>query len=100
MYDYFSRGFMEVKFTKKALEHLAFWKKSGNKAIQKKIQLLVEDILKSPFEGIGKPEALKYNLQGTWSRKINEEHRLVYEIMDDTVILIHSLKGHYTDLGI
>ena len=91
---------MEVKFTKKALEHLAFWKKSGNKAIQKKIQLLVEDILKSPFEGIGKPEALKYNLQGTWSRKINEEHRLVYEIMDDTVILIHSLKGHYTDLGI
>ncbi len=52
--------------------YLGFWKKSGNKAVQKKIQLLIEDIMKNPFEGIGKPEALKYNLQGTWSRKINE----------------------------
>jgi toxin YoeB len=91
---------MEVKLTKKALEHLDFWKKSGNKAIQKKIQLLIEDIMKNPFEGIGKPEALKYNLQGTWSRKINEEHRIVYEIPDEGVLLIHSLKGHYTDLDI
>ncbi|WP_281635201.1 Txe/YoeB family addiction module toxin [Flavobacterium marginilacus] len=89
---------MEVKFTKKALEHLEFWKKSGNKAIQKKIQLLIEDIKKTPFTGIGKPEALKYNLLGTWSRKINDEHRIVYEIIDDSVLLIHSLKGHYTDL--
>jgi toxin YoeB len=91
---------MEVKLTKKALEDLGFWKKSGNKAIQKKIQLLIEDIMKNPFEGIGKPEALKYNLQGTWSRKINEEHRIVYEIPDEGVLLIHSLKGHYTDLKI
>ena len=91
---------MEVKFTKKAIEHIEFWKKSGNKAIQKKIQLLIEDIIKSPFEGIGKPEALKYNLQGTWSRKINEEHRIVYEIPIDEILLIHSLKGHYTDLDI
>ncbi|WP_310560721.1 Txe/YoeB family addiction module toxin [Flavobacterium sp.] len=100
MYYYFYEGFMEVKLTKKASEHLGFWKKSGNKAIQKKIQLLIEDIMKNPFEGIGKPEALKYNLQGTWSRKINEEHRIVYEIPDEGVLLIHSLKGHYTDLDI
>lgn len=91
---------MEVKFTKKAIEHLEFWKKSGNKPIQKKIQLLIEDILKTPFKGIGKPEALKYNLLGTWSRKINEEHRIVYEIPYEGVLLIHSLKGHYTDLDI
>ncbi|MFA9187440.1 Txe/YoeB family addiction module toxin [Flavobacterium magnesitis] len=91
---------MEVKFTKKAVEHLDFWKKSGNKAIQKKIQLLIEDIMKTPFKGIGKPEALKYNLSGTWSRKINEEHRIVYEIPDEGILLIHSLKGHYTDLYI
>ena len=91
---------MEVKFTKKALEHIEFWKKSGNKAIQKKIQLLIENIMTSPFTGIGKPEALKYNLQGTWSRKINEEHRIVYEIPDEDILLIHSLKGHYTDLDI
>ena len=91
---------MEVKFTKKAQEHIEFWKKSGNKAIQKKIQSLIEDIIKSPFTGIGKPEALKYNLQGTWSRKINDEHRIVYEIPDEDILLIHSLKGHYTDLDI
>lgn len=91
---------MEVKFTKKALEHIDFWKKSGNKGIQKKIQLLIEDIMKTPFTGIGKPEALKYELQGCWSRKINDEHRIVYEIPDDGVLLIYSLKGHYTDLNI
>ncbi|TDE03298.1 Txe/YoeB family addiction module toxin [Flavobacterium sandaracinum] len=91
---------MEVKLTKKALEQLDFWKRSGNKAIQKKIQLLVVHILKTPFKGIGKPEALKYNLQGTWSRKINEEHRIVYEIPDEGILLVHSLKGHYTDLDI
>lgn len=91
---------MEVKLTKKALEHIEFWKKSGNKAIQKKIQLLISDIVKTPFNGIGKPEALKYNLQGTWSRKINEEHRIVYEIPDDGILLVHSLKGHYTDLEV
>ena len=89
---------MEVKFTKKALEHREFWKKSGNKAVQKKIQLLIEDIIKSPFSGIGKPEALKYNLLGTWSRKINEEHRIIYEIPENNILLIHSLKGHYTDI--
>ena len=43
---------------------------------------------------------IKYNLQGTWSRKINEEHRIVYEIPDEGVLLIYSLKGHYTDLDI
>ncbi|MGL2988557.1 Txe/YoeB family addiction module toxin [Flavobacterium sp. RSSA_27] len=90
---------MEVKYTRKALEHIEFWKKSGNKAIQKKIQLLIEDIKHNPFKGIGKPEALKYDLQGTWSRKINEEHRIVYEIPDEGILLIYSLKGHYTDLG-
>ncbi|QBN17314.1 Txe/YoeB family addiction module toxin [Flavobacterium nackdongense] len=91
---------MEVKLTKKAREHVDFWQKSGNKAVQKKIKLLIEDIKKNPFEGIGKPEALKYNLQGTWSRKINEEHRIVYEIPDEGILLIYSLKGHYTDLDI
>ena len=89
---------MEVKFTRKAVEHIEFWKKSGNKAIQKKIQLFIEDMKQNPFMGIGKPEALKYNWQGTWSRKINEEHRVVYEILDEGILLVHSLKGHYTDL--
>ncbi|WP_317045993.1 Txe/YoeB family addiction module toxin [Flavobacterium laiguense] len=53
-------------------------------------------IQETPYEGIGKPEPLKHNLSGLWSRRINLEHRLVYEILEeDSVILIHSLKGHY-----
>ena len=51
---------MEIRYTSDALKDLAFWKKSGNKAIQKRIVLLIEDIIKHPYSGIGKPEALKY----------------------------------------
>jgi len=88
---------MEVIYAPKAIEHLNYWKKSGNKAIQKKIQQLILAIQENPFEGIGKPEPLKYELSGSWSRRINEEHRIVYEIHDDGIIIleIQSLKGHY-----
>ncbi|WP_243718050.1 Txe/YoeB family addiction module toxin [Pedobacter changchengzhani] len=81
----------------KALEHLNFWRKSGNKIIQKKIEQLILAIQENPFEGIGKPEPLKYELSGSWSRRINEEHRIIYEIHDDGIVIleIQSLKGHY-----
>ena len=85
---------MEVKFLPKAIEHLEYWKKSGYKGVQKKIQSLIEDIRKTPFEGIGKPEALKYELSGSWSRRINNEHRIVYEIVNN-VLEIQSLRYHY-----
>lgn len=85
---------MEIEYTLQAEEDLAFWKKANNVAVLKKIRKLIEGILQSPYEGIGKPEALKYNLSGCWSRRINKEHRIVYEIFDDKII-IHSLKGHY-----
>jgi len=85
---------MEIIFLPEAEEDLDFWIKSGNKTILKKIAQLVEAITKTPFEGVGKPEPLKYNLTGCWSRRINTEHRLVYEILDNK-ILIHSAKGHY-----
>ncbi len=85
---------MEIEFTLQAKEELDFWKKSNNVAVLKKIRNLIEAITKSPFEGIGKPEALKYNLAGCWSRRINKEHRIVYEVFDDKII-VHSLKGHY-----
>ena len=85
---------MEVKFLPKAIEHLEYWKKSGDKGVQKKIQSLIEDIRKTPFEGIGKPEALKYELSGSWSRRINNEHRVVYEIVNN-VLEIQSLRYHY-----
>lgn len=87
---------MEVKLLEEAEEHLLFWKKSGNISIQKKIQQLPRSIEESPHAGIGKPELLKYNLSGLWSRRINKEHRLVYEIDEENnQIVIHSLKGHY-----
>jgi toxin YoeB len=89
---------MEVIFSPKAVEDLNYWKKLGNKIIQAKIVKLIEAIQINPFKGIGKPEPLKYNLTGAWSRRITQEHRLVYEINEKSEIVILdilSLKGHY-----
>ena len=85
---------MEVDYSEQALKDISFWKKSGNLAIQKKISLLISAIQETPYDGIGKPEALKYEMTGKWSRRINAEHRMVYEVLDHR-IKIHSLKGHY-----
>lgn len=89
---------MEIVFSRKAENDLEFWSKSGNKKILKKISELLQAIQESPFEGIGKPEQLKYSLSGVWSRRIDQEHRLVYEIIDENtieILNIISLKGHY-----
>ncbi|MCR8559933.1 Txe/YoeB family addiction module toxin [Mucilaginibacter sp. BJC16-A38] len=85
---------MEIELYKDAKDDLEYWKRSGNKAIQKKIQQLFADMKEHPFDGIGKPEALKYELAGKWSRRINGEHRIVYTVTAD-VINVYSLKGHY-----
>lgn len=89
---------MEVIYSPEALDDLKYWKKTGDKAILKRIQTLIFAIQKLPFEGIGKPEQLKHSLSGRWSRRINREHRVVYRVHLDQnteVILIVSLKGHY-----
>lgn len=85
---------MQIIFLPDAKEDLNFWVKTGNKSIIKKITQLIEAIQINPFEGVEKPEALKYSHTGLWSRRINKEHRIVYEIVDNK-ILIHSVKGHY-----
>jgi len=85
---------MEISITDKAKEDLAFWKKSGNISIQNKISKLFDSMLETPFEGLGKPEPLKHELTGTRSRRINKEHRIIYEVYEHKII-IHSLKGHY-----
>ena len=85
---------MEVGYSAKAMDDIFYWKKSGNKKIQQKIAALIASIEETPFTGIGFPEALKYNLTGFWSRRINQEHRLIYEVSKNTII-IHSLLGHY-----
>jgi toxin YoeB len=85
---------MEIIFSPQAMEDLDYWKKSGNKIIQKKIQQLIESMQETPFEGIGKPEGLKHQHSGRWSRRINQEHRLVYKVEDQTII-ITALQYHY-----
>ena len=65
-----------------------------NKAALKKINQLIRDILRDPFDGLGKPEPLKEDLSGFWSRRIDEENRLIYAVEQDVVVLI-SCKGHY-----
>ena len=89
---------MEVRYSKKAKKDLEFWVKSGNKNIIKKISELIKAIQSNPYEGIGKPEELRYDLSGYWSRRIDEEHRIIYEIIDENtidILSIISLKGHY-----
>lgn len=85
---------MEIIFTRQAIKDIDFWKKSGNKPIQEKITELLKAIKEDPYKGTGKPEPLKYSLAGSWSRRINKEHRIVYEVVD-SVIYIQSVKGHY-----
>ena len=85
---------MQIIFTPKAKEQLVFWENSGNKAMLKKIVQLIKAICENPYHGIGKPEALKYELTGFWSRRIDDKHRIVYQIEGDT-LKIFSVKGHY-----
>ena len=89
---------MQIVFTPKARNDLDFWIKSGNKNVLNKISALIEDIQLHPYEGIGKPEQLKHQLSGRWSRRINQEHRIIYKVTEENTIEILdilSLKGHY-----
>ncbi len=83
-----------LDFTNKATEDISIHKKAGNKVIINKILSFLEELIEHPFTGTGKPEALKYNLSGLWSRRINKEHRLIYEVEKDRVLII-SAYGHY-----
>ncbi len=85
---------MEIELFGDAIDDFDFWQTSGNKIIQKKIEQLFSSMLETPFQGVGKPEPLKYNLSGKWSRRITSEHRIVYEVAD-SLIKIYSLRGHY-----
>ncbi len=83
-----------VNFTAEALIDLAYWQKSGNAIILKRIRQLLAAIQENPYTGIGKPEALKHQLSGYWSRRINQEHRLVYEV-EQGIITVISMRYHY-----
>ncbi len=84
----------EIKWDFDAWQEYLYWQ-TQDKKILKRINQLVKDIIRNPFEGIGKPEPLKENLAGFWSRRIDEKHRLVYSVSGDNDIFIISCKGHY-----
>lgn len=84
---------MTIKFSENAWKDYLYWQKMDKKVL-KKINELIKDISRTPFEGIGKPKALKYDLAGLWSRRIDLEHRLVYKIEDDE-LRIYSCRFHY-----
>lgn len=80
-------------FTEEAWKDYVSWQQEDKK-ILKRINRLIEDIKRDPFEGIGKPEPLKYHYSGAWSRRITEEHRLIYMIEDGEIYFL-SFRNHY-----
>lgn len=87
---------MEIILLEQAKADLKYWEKSGNTKIQKRICKLLEDIKLHPFIGIGKPEPLKHNLKGVWSRRINDEHRILYSVSDNMIyVYVLSMRFHY-----
>ncbi len=85
---------MKVTFSTNAWEHYLYWQ-SADKKLLKRINILIKEIKRSPYEGIGKPESLKHGLAGYWSRRINDEHRIVYKFQENT-LLIAQLRYHYS----
>lgn len=86
---------MEIILLPQAASDLTYWKGSGNTIVLKRVRQLLEAIKQNPFEGIGKPEVLKYNWSGLWSRRINKEHRLIYKVEND-IITVYSMRFHYS----
>lgn len=85
---------MKLTFSTIAWENYLYWQ-STDKKVLKRINTIIKDIQRSPYKGIGKPEPLKHGLSGYWSRRINDEHRIVYRCKSDT-ILIAQLRYHYS----
>jgi toxin YoeB len=85
---------MKLLWSEQAWNDYKYWTKNNNKQTLKKIANLIDDTLRSPYSGIGKPEHLKYDLSDKWSRKITTSDRMVYSVSEDT-IYIYSLKDHY-----
>ena len=84
---------MNVILSETAWEDYLYWQKTDKKVLNRTNEL-INAIMRTPYEGIGKPEPLKHGLAGYWSRRINDEHRLVYKIQDDS-LLIAQCRYHY-----
>ncbi len=84
---------MLLRFTPQGWEDYCHWVGEDRK-MARRINVLINDVMRSPFAGLGKPEPLKHMLQGCWSRRIDGGHRLVYSV-DDTGITVHQCRFHY-----
>jgi toxin YoeB len=84
---------LNLKFTPESWETYVYWQTQDKKTL-KRINDLIKDAQRNPFTGIGKPEALRYNLSGFWSRRIDEANRLVYEVQGSDLVII-SCRYHY-----
>lgn len=84
---------MIVSFHEQAWEDYLYWQQT-DKTMLRRINMLIRDIQRDPFSGMGKPEPLKFNLSGYWSRRIDAEHRIVYKIIDGN-LAIAQLRNHY-----
>ncbi len=84
---------MKYVFVDESWEDYLYWQKTDKK-ILKRINLLIKDISREPYKGIGKPESLKHNYRGYWSRRINDEHRLIYQVKDDELRIV-KCRFHY-----
>ena len=84
---------LRLAFTANGWEDYLYWLEKDRK-IAKRLNLLINEAPRTPFEGLGKPEALKYSLQGCYSRRITEEHRLVYKVKSGTLVIMMA-RYHY-----
>ncbi|MGE0021682.1 MAG: Txe/YoeB family addiction module toxin [Draconibacterium sp.] len=84
---------MKLIFVDESWEDYLYWQKN-DKRILNKINDLLKDISRRPFDGIGKPEALKYKYKGFWSRRIDGEHRLIYQVRDEDILIV-KCRFHY-----
>lgn len=84
---------MRLIWFDEAWDDYVYWQTQDKKTL-KKINALIKEIMRTPFEGTGKPEPLKHQLQGFWSRRIDQENRLIYRVSDDSIEIL-SCKLHY-----
>ncbi len=84
---------MMINFTPNAWDDYLYWQSQDKKTL-KRINKLIENCVRTPFEGIGKPEPLKDNLSGYWSRRIDDTHRLVYKATQNTLVIV-AVRFHY-----
>ncbi len=84
---------MNIQFSSKGWEDYLYWQETDKKTL-KKLHELMKDVSRSPYEGIGKPEPLKHALRGFWSRRITDEHRLVYKV-EGNVLYVVQARYHY-----